>query len=67
MQVRPNAAFNPLALLTPGGSTITAPLLKMICSSQTKLLYRIENDLLIGFPGGDNYVPDAERLNISFA
>src|SRR5262249_46422247 len=62
-----SAAARPLALLMPGGSTMTAPLLKTICSSSPEIAYRLEDNLLVGLPGRDDAGAYREGIDLATA
>ena len=49
-----SAARRPLALLTPEGNTITAPLLKMICSSSDMSRIDFQRHRFVGHAGRQN-------------
>ena len=51
----------PVALLMPVGRIITAPLLKMICSSRPSSLDHLQRDRLVRLPGGDHRAADRKR------
>ena len=55
------AASRPVALFTPEGSTITAPLLKITWSSRPSSRIVSQHGRLVRLPGGDDHAADRDR------